>query len=98
MCGRWAGVVKVGRSGEGEWQAKGRLTMPLGHRQYFCVPSRQQRCTQSPGHWQQSDTTSIQISAPQWLHRPCNTPRQFYRVHKKLSVKADLAIYSHIAS
>ena len=38
----------------------------------------------------------ILISAPQWLHRPCNAPTQFYRVCKKPSVKADLAIYSHL--
>ena len=45
--------------------------------------------------WQQFDTTPILISAPQWLHRPCNAPRPFYRVGKKPSVKAGLAIYSH---
>ena len=36
------------------------------------------------------------ISAPQWPHRPYNAPMQFYRVDKKLSVKVDLAIYSHV--
>ena len=36
------------------------------------------------------------INVPQWLHRPCNAPAQFYRVSKKLYVKADLANYSHI--
>ena len=41
-------------------------------------------------YWQQFDTTSILISAPQWLHRLYNAPWQFYRIGKKLSVKADL--------
>ena len=48
------------------------------------------------GHWQQIDATPILISAPQWLCRPCNAPRRLYRVGKKLSVKADLAIYSQV--
>ena len=48
------------------------------------------------GHWQQLDTTTILISAPHWLHRPCNAPTQFYRVGKKPSVKVDLTIYSHV--
>ena len=47
------------------------------------------------GHWQQFGTQTILISAPQWANRPCNAPTRFYRVGKKLSVKADLAIYSH---
>ena len=46
------------------------------------------------GHWQQFGVQPILISAPQWANRPCNAPIQFYRVGKKLSVKADLAIYS----
>ena len=48
------------------------------------------------GHWQQFGTSPILISAPQWSHRPYNAPKQFYRVGKKPSVKADLAIYSHV--
>ena len=47
------------------------------------------------GHWQQFGTQPILISAPQRDHRPCNAPTWFYRVGKKPSVKADLAIYSH---
>ena len=46
-------------------------------------------------HWQQFGTQPIPISAPQWADRPCNAPTQFYKVGKKPSVKADLAIYSH---
>ena len=47
-------------------------------------------------HWQQFNTTQILISALQWLHRPYNAARWFYRVGKKPSVKADLATYSHV--
>ena len=48
------------------------------------------------GHWQQLGTQPIVISSPQWADRPCNAATQFYTVGKKLSVKADLAIYSHV--
>ena len=47
------------------------------------------------GHCQQFDTTPTLISAPQWPHRPCNAPMRLYTVGKELSVKADLAMYSH---
>ena len=46
-------------------------------------------------HCQQFYTTPTLISAPQWPHRPCNAPMRLYTVGKKLSVKADLAMYSH---
>ena len=46
-------------------------------------------------HWQQSDTQPILISAPQWPNRTCFAPTCPYRVSKKPSMKADLAIYSH---
>ena len=46
-------------------------------------------------HWQQPGTQPIPISDPQWADKPCNAPTRFYRVGKKPSVKADLAIYSH---
>ena len=45
---------------------------------------------------QQFGTPPILFSAPQWLHKACNAPMQFYRIGKMSSVKADLAIYSHI--
>ena len=48
------------------------------------------------GHWQQFGTQPILISVPQWSHRPCNAPTRPYRVNKKPSVKADLAIYSQV--
>ena len=47
-------------------------------------------------HWQLFGIPPILISASQWLYRPCNAPMQFYRVGKKLHVKTDLAIYSHL--
>ena len=31
-----------------------------------------------------------------WPHKPCSVPLWFDRVSKKLSVKADLTIYSHV--
>ena len=46
------------------------------------------------GHSHQFGTQPILISAPQWANRPCNAPTCLYRVGKKQSVKADLAIYS----
>ena len=46
------------------------------------------------GHWQQFGTQPILISAPQWACWPCNAPTRSYTAGKKLSVKADLAIYS----
>ena len=49
------------------------------------------------GYWQQFGTQPILIITPQWANIPCSTPTRFYRVGKKLSVKTDLAIYSHTA-
>ena len=91
----WMGGGMVGMDG----QVKGRPSLPLGHRQWCCALSRQQIYTNhridQDSHWQQFGTQPNLISAPQWENRPCNAPIQFYRVGKKLSVKADLAIYSH---
>ena len=50
------------------------------------------------GHWQQSGTQAILISAPQWPNRTCNALTQLYRIGIKLSAKADLAIYSHVVN
>ena len=47
------------------------------------------------GDYQQFDITPTMISAPQWPHRPCIAPMWLYRVSKKPSVKAYLAMYSH---
>ena len=48
------------------------------------------------GRWQKFGTPCILIKAPQWLHRPCSASLWIDRVDKKPSVKADLAIYSHV--
>ena len=48
------------------------------------------------GCWQQFVTQPILINAPQWSHRLCNAPKRPYRVGKKPSIKADLAIYSQV--
>ena len=48
------------------------------------------------GHWQQSGTQSILISAAQWPNRTRNAPMWLYMVSKRPSVKADLAIQSHV--
>ena len=45
-------------------------------------------------HWQQFGTQPILISAPQWDCWPCNALTRSYKVGKKPSVKADLAISS----
>ena len=82
-------------------QAEGRLSLPLGAQtvvlcsQYMTEMYTIQRI--GPDRYrQQFDTTPILISALQWLHMPCNAPTWFYKVGKKLSVKANLATYSHI--
>ena len=45
-------------------------------------------------HWQRFGTQPNLISAPQWDNRPCNAPTGFYKVGKKLPLKADLTTYS----
>ena len=91
-----ATMVKLGG------QAEGGLFLPLEHRQWCCILSKWQICTKSTwyidwdGHWWQFGTPLILISVPQWLYRSCNAPMQYCRVGKKLSVKADRTIYSHI--
>ena len=47
-------------------------------------------------HWQQFGTIHILINAIYWLHRPCSASSLLDRVKKKLSMKADLAIYTHM--
>ena len=47
-------------------------------------------------HWQQFGTTHIPNNADHRLHSPCTTPSWFDMVGKKLSVKINMAIYSHV--
>ena len=48
--------------------------------------------------WQQSGTTYILINAIHWPQRPCSAPCWSDRDGKRPSVKADLAIGSHVLS
>ena len=89
----------VGSGGGGGWTSR-RRALPAT-RAPTVAPCPQQvtdMCTtHSMGqdrHCQQFDTTPTLISAPQWPHRSCNAPVWCYRVGKKSSVKADLAMYS----
>ena len=90
MDGWVVGGGWVGGKGAVGWAGKPKAgPLPSGHRQWPCVPSRQQGCTYTnhridrDGHWQQPGTQPIPISAPQWPHRPCcNASMRFYRVGK----------------
>ena len=94
--GGWEGEGVCGVGG----QTKGGPYLPLCHRQRCCVLVGTGMYTNygidQDSHWQQSGTQPILISAPQWPNRTCNALTQFYRVGKKPSVKAYLAIYSHV--
>ena len=48
------------------------------------------------GHWQQTGTSPILISTPQWSHRPCNAPVWLYRIGKKAVCKSNLVIYKYV--
>ena len=50
------------------------------------------------GQWGQFGTPFHLISAPQYLHRLCCDSSWLDQVGKKLSVKADLVIYSYIVT
>ena len=85
----------------GGWEAEGwQHRHPQGGKQQCYVFSRAQKlcatCTVNlvgrDSRQQQFDISSSLISAHQW---PCG-PSQFYRVGKRLPVKADLAIYSPV--
>ena len=95
------GWVGGGRGhGGGRWESQ-RQALPAIGPQTVVLCSQQttgmytNHKIDQDGHWQQSDTQPILISAPQWPNRTCNAPTWPYRVSKKPSVKADLAIYSH---
>ena len=80
--------------GGGQWASRKQETVVLCSQKMRMYTNHK---IDQDGHWQQSDTQTILISAPQWSNRTCNAPTWPYRVGKKLSVKADLAIYSHTA-
>ena len=94
----WVGGREAGGGG-GEWASR-RRTLTAIRPQTVALCSQQttgmytnHRIDQD-SHWQQFGTQSILINAPQWDDRPCNAPTRFYRVGKKPSVKADMAIHS----
>ena len=96
----WVGGREAGGSG-GRWASRRRALSAI--RPQTVVLCSQQMTgmytnhkIDRDGHWQQSDTQPILISAPQWPNRTCNAPTRLYRAGKKPSVKADLAIYSHV--
>ena len=66
---------------------------PVGDRD---VHKSQDMWLDQDSHWQQFGTQPILISASQWPHRPCNASTWFYRICKKSSVKAGLAIYNQM--
>ena len=97
--GWWAEGGGVGV--EGGWEAEGGQHHPQGGKQQCCVLNTGHRNTTvnlvgRDSRQQQLDTPSRLISANQWPHRPCSGPLWFYRVDKRLPMKADLAIYSPI--
>ena len=88
-------------SGRG-WVGNQRRAKPsTGDKQQCCVFGRAQKrppvnLVGRDSHQQQFDTPSSLISAHQWPHRLCSRLSWFYRVGKRLPVKADLAIYSNV--
>ena len=90
-----------GSGGNGGGWASQRRALPVVRPQTVVLCSQQTKGMYTnhrivrDGYWQQFGTKLILISAPQWANKPCNAPSQFYRVSKKPSVKADLAIYSY---
>ena len=87
--------------GVGGWEAESGLHHPLGHRQWCCVFSKEQIQVQSTGYTEVVVSSRLApptflINAIQRPHRLFSAPLWFYRVGKKPSVKADLAIFSHV--
>ena len=89
----------MGGGGVGGWASQ-RRTLPAIRLQTV-VPCSQQTAgmyinyrIDRDDHWQQFCTQPILISVPQWPNRTCNTTTQPYRVSKKPSMKADLAVFA----
>ena len=93
MCGREAGAM--GQVASQRWA----LTAIRPQTVVLCSQHATEMYTNHridrDSHWQQPAIQPILISTLQWPNRPCNAPRWPYRVGKKPSVKARLAIYSH---
>ena len=90
--GGWGGVVGVGGKLEAGYPTIRAQTVVLCSQQTTGMYTN--HSIDRDGHWQQSGTQPILISAPQWACWPCNVPTQFYMIGKKPSVKADLDTYS----
>ena len=76
--------------------------LPLSHRQWCCVLSRQQGCTQihridQDSHWQQFGTPLILLVLPSSPTSPVMHQCSFTGLVKN-SGKAHLAIYSHVVN
>ena len=96
--GGWVGGGQVG--GGGGWASRRRALLAIRPQTVALCPQQMtgmyaNHMIDRDGRWQQFGTQPILISAPQYADPPCNAPTWFYRVGKKPSVKADLAIYSH---
>ena len=96
---RVGGWERAGSSGGG-WASQ-RWALPTIKPQTVLLRSQQttgvytsHRIDQD-GCWQPYGTQPILINAPQWPNKTYKAPTRLYRVSKKPSVKADLAIYSH---
>ena len=94
-------LIREGAGGGGDGWASRRWAFPAIGPQTVVLCSKQttgmytNHQIDRDGHWQQSDTQPILISAPQWPNRTCNAPTRLYRVGKKPPMKADVAIFSH---
>ena len=97
MGGGWVGEDE----GWWGWMGKPKLALPAIRPQTVVLCSQQTTGMYTnhkidwDSHWQQSGTQPIVIRALQWPNRTCNALTWLYRVSKKASMKADLAIYSH---
>ena len=88
------GRVGGGWGGRG-WEAEGGQYHPQGDKQQCCVFSRAQKLPQST--WQAQTVVSSSLTPQAALLVPISGPIDpvvVYRVGKRPSVKADLAIYS----
>ena len=93
----WAGGKAVGWVVGGEWVAGGRLYLHLDTEiNAVSTISESIHRIDQDSCVEQSDTIPFLVNAINWPHRSCSAPWWLDRVSIKLSVKADLAIYSCI--
>ena len=103
--GLWWGVVELGGRGAGVAGVCGKSK--VGYSFYLdtdsgavsSVRDKNRHNIQGRQRWSLAVVwhhSHILINAIQRLHKLCSAPLWFYRVGKKPSVKADLAIFSHV--